>query len=697
MDSRRFSRVPAKLYAIALALPLFSLSLPAIGALQSGSWRFVVHSQNYDSGWAIETTTNTKQWLNQSCRRQIETTAGQSFSQVPFVPTISDATVSIEPKSCSELATIAAGGGSTVSGDCIDIYAAGQFRVAQGRIYCPDGSQFVPRGVNTWVGQGDYIKGQEVEGLTDTATVSKLVNDWKINFLRLNVACVNPEARDDVRRGSRGWKYVQKSVTGRPLCAQWTATGFTQVPDTPRNVTALPAAITNWDCPRIAELAYARAWANGGNLVDFNYIKGRNIEFDRVVLPSSPDDVHYYLRIENTRYKLPRPADNPGQCFSALRAIPHPTTASFNNVPDQDAQFGGSNVLDEIETIVEAYRPFGVVVLIDYHAANFPWRPDEAGLQDSERFMVDAANRFANEPFVWLQPWNEPLNECDAVARGGQAKPVNSILFGAGENMSPQYFPKMNGDGGAAEPIWLYMHNRAVVNLADANYQGIIVANSSGFGQDRCTSQGAPSAAESAIRIFGPRLLNLDQAKRRSGGLLFDLHFYSRWAKSTDAEIVAYFEALKAQNIAVLIGEIGGMYESGDAIGEPDLVAAENFYRSWYRAGQNDAIKSVGAVAWSAGMGYTLVNVDDQGEPADRVPENGNNFADPACPNRVKVSKSSLADMQRLSPNRESSANLDRPKNLTPHGRLFWDFTHQYRTSNGSLAPFVALQEKADC
>jgi len=73
-------------------------------------------------------------------------------------------------------------------------------------------------------------------------------------------------------------------------------------------------------------------------------------------------------------------------------------------------------------------------------------------------------------------------------------------------------------------------------------------------------------------------------------------------------------------------------------------------------------------VAWSAGMGYTLVK-----------------------------SKSSLADMQLLSPERESPANLDRPKNLTPHGRLFWDYSHRYRTSDGSPAPFVALQPKASC
>jgi len=73
MRHLKLPAIPAAVFTALLILKMVALPTSAFAEIEieTGVWRFVVHSSNYVAGWAIDSETNSKQWINQSCRQRI--------------------------------------------------------------------------------------------------------------------------------------------------------------------------------------------------------------------------------------------------------------------------------------------------------------------------------------------------------------------------------------------------------------------------------------------------------------------------------------------------------------------------------------------------------------------------------------------------------------------------------------------------
>lgn len=261
---------------------------------------------------------------------------------------------------------------------------------------------------------------------------------------------------------------------------------------------------------------------------------------------------------------------------------------------------------EDVDEIIEAYRSTGVVIIIDYHPVDFPFVPTADQISVAVDYFTEMATKHKDNPYVWFELFNEPLNEC------------NFGNHGEGLDQS-------RGQGNAS-PTWLDIHVPLIEAIRGTGAQNPIMLNASNWGQDFCDRDGGPwSVGKSSILSFGPGLV------AQYDNILFDMHFYSRWASernNSDDDIRAYFDAIHDAGLAVVVGEIGGKLES-TKVHADDLIAAERFY--------NLRIPGVGALSWHASFGFPPVT------------ENGG-----------------VVDVDRT--------DGEKPGNLTPTGSLHWDY-----------------------
>lgn len=269
----------------------------------------------------------------------------------------------------------------------------------------------------------------------------------------------------------------------------------------------------------------------------------------------------------------------------------------------------GRGGFESIHDIIDAYEGTGVVTIVDYHAIDFPNAPTAAEKETARLYFQDLATRYANNPYVWFGLFNEPMNECNFTKHGAN-------------------IDQSRGQGNAT-PTWKTMHETVIETIRGTGARNVIVLNTSNYGQDRCDA--GPrlfDPAESAILSFGPELV------ASYDNLVFDMHFYSRWAASTPAMVNDYFDAIHDAGLAVLVGEIGGSRTKGK-IADDDLDAAILLFET--------APAGVGVIAWHSSFGYVLTNEGD------------------------------AADINRT--------DGSRPTNLTEFGGHFWDYTRALSTS----------------
>ncbi|HEY3332822.1 MAG TPA: cellulase family glycosylhydrolase [Capsulimonadaceae bacterium] len=126
---------------------------------------------------------------------------------------------------------------------------------------------------------------------------------------------------------------------------------------------------------------------------------------------------------------------------------------------------------------------------------------------DYKARLHDWAVKFASNPNVWLEVWNEPF--------AGPTTPEN-------------------------EALWLADMTAMVDNLRTAGWDGIIVVPTTSWGQD-----------EGVIFRKGG-----DLTKDRKD-VVFDVHVYEQWLKGTADMMGVRLDAVKATGQAFIIGEVG--------------------------------------------------------------------------------------------------------------------------------------------
>lgn len=174
-------------------------------------------------------------------------------------------------------------------------------------------------------------------------------------------------------------------------------------------------------------------------------------------------------------------------------------------------------------------------------------------------------------------------------------------------------------DGTAAQmcPTWVDMHTKYIDAVRSQGAQNMFVVTSGGFGQDFAgfPASGPVNEADSYILSCGQQL-------HAKGNVMFDVHIYHRLKNLDFAD---YFSKIHAKGMAILMGEAGGDVNIGYD-GPGDVQATNHFFQA--------RVNGVGIAYWSAAFVYPLVT---SGRAHD-VAADGTN--------------------------------------LTEHGRMLWDMTH---------------------
>lgn len=227
----------------------------------------------------------------------------------------------------------------------------------------------------------------------------------------------------------------------------------------------------------------------------------------------------------------------------------------------------GSQHYGDLDALIGEYTARRMVVIIDNHEGRLgdPNGKTPAEIQAAIDLFVPLARKWRDNPYVWFEPFNEPLEE-------GWQTP--------------------------ASHRWVEF-TRPVVEAIRRECPNVVVVCASHYGQDRA-STGEVVPAESSVLTFGPELAAL-------GNVVFDVHVYSRWGDgaATDAQLADYFARVRAAGLAVLVGETGGYDAAFRGAVAGDDTGTQRLYRV--------APRGVGIFPWMVGQ-FTA------GDPQDDDP-----------------------------------------------------------------------------
>lgn len=178
---------------------------------------------------------------------------------------------------------------------------------------------------------------------------------------------------------------------------------------------------------------------------------------------------------------------------------------------------------NDLDAIVSQYTAQKIVTMIEFHHFEAGSIPSSGQLTQASNWWKDIANRYKNNPYVWFNLINEPGSYDSTLSQ------------------------------------WNNVTDTLATAVRSTGATNIIVADGAYYGQDSkdwsCST--TFPYANSAIINLGPAL----QAKH--GNMLFSLHEYTWWGgegnpcpdATLDARLVNYVNAVRAKNIALVIGE----------------------------------------------------------------------------------------------------------------------------------------------
>ena len=268
-----------------------------------------------------------------------------------------------------------------------------------------------------------------------------------------------------------------------------------------------------------------------------------------------------------------------------------PEGCAYNEDIDNDRN-------DDLDALIDEYTGEGIVVMLALHQIKPGGWPDDEQLDRIAEFWRETAQRYANEPLVWFNLLNEP----------GKERP--------------------------ADRRWLEVHRRLLAAVRDAGSDNLVVMDGTGWGQEAGEDEDERVADEdSALLSFGREVKGDDDA------VAFSFHAYNGWGwpdftdEQRDARMADFIDRVHDQDLALLIGEVGGDREP---CCKPTSLATQTAFR----------------VAPARGVGMLMWH-------GQAVDEHKLVYA-----GRGETQPSDIDDPVH-------------PTNLTWKGQLFWDLTHR--------------------
>lgn len=211
---------------------------------------------------------------------------------------------------------------------------------------------------------------------------------------------------------------------------------------------------------------------------------------------------------------------------------------------------------DDIDDLINAYTPLGVVVMIEAH--DFTGGLFEAATcEDKDILMLkftDLAIAYKDNPYVWFNVINEP---------GGR----NSF----------EHYQK-----------WVDWHRDLISAIRATGNNNIIVVDGMWWGQDagHTYDESLISDSQSAILSRGLDILEGNE------NVLFAFHAYSQWQGGAH-RVEDYIDRVHSRGMALICGEAGAGEEGSRSYG--NLDAYRNGCRNAWLACIN---KGVGMLVW---------------------------------------------------------------------------------------------------
>lgn len=167
-----------------------------------------------------------------------------------------------------------------------------------------------------------------------------------------------------------------------------------------------------------------------------------------------------------------------------------------------------SNNID-LEGIINSFTAKKVVIMLEDHnfTGKFPTTPE---LNTAITWWKNIATKYKNNGYVWFNLMNEP----------GGSSPVTNT--------------------------WLDVHTTMIEAIRSTGAKNIIVCDENHYGQ----ANGFDDNSSSAAITYGQNLTS------KFSNILFSLHLYDNWIYGEN-RLKKYLDAVKAKNLAVIIGEYG--------------------------------------------------------------------------------------------------------------------------------------------
>ena len=187
--------------------------------------------------------------------------------------------------------------------------------------------------------------------------------------------------------------------------------------------------------------------------------------------------------------------------------------------------------LAALKRVVSIYTAKKVVVMFDAHDFICRW-PSPEEVQDVKNYFRVLAEAFKGDPYVWFNLYNEPGFELGQPIR----------------------------------PLYRDMHREVIEVIRDeVGSDNMILCTGSLCGQEDGTWQNNPiPEANSAFLTYGNEIINFNN--KYYPNIAFDLHMYDQWAIDSsylDVKLRDFLDRMRANNFAMLIGEVGSPPEFG--------------------------------------------------------------------------------------------------------------------------------------
>ncbi len=213
--------------------------------------------------------------------------------------------------------------------------------------------------------------------------------------------------------------------------------------------------------------------------------------------------------------------------FTADDAATLAKTWKFNTVRLNVNSVANPNIWfdAELDRVIGLLTDAGIVAMVENHPFGTGFDPTSSQITTTAQGFATLAKRWADNPCVWFNPYNEP---------GGK---LNASVY------------HVNATDVSGNDAWVDWHVPVIDAIRAKSEHAVIVLDDTHFGQARAGNR--YDANQSASLVYGPGL------NQKFDNLVYSVHFYDRWGGSK-ADLGSFFASAKAKGLAIVAGEAGG-------------------------------------------------------------------------------------------------------------------------------------------